>query len=278
MDHSSETATSGQRFALVLEEHFGGNQSRMARETGLSQASIGRIIRGRQVPTLPLVATLAEHHDVNPLWLTTGKGERRLSDVKAAPLERRLPVAKRILSKSPWGHLGHPYVHEIAVVPSVYAASRYGLEIQHDDPAVREPDERLRAGDVVIFETDPTFWQADLQRLRGKLVAVRLQHTKGVSRLLGHADCEFGPPDEPCFFVNVFGVGRVPLELGSGTTAPEDTNTNIDEDQGKERRPIQIDKTPPGGARRKAPSEAQPEFHRVTATVIAVGIHLLRNL
>lgn len=279
MNQTPEANTTGQRFQVVLEEHFRGNQSLMARGTGLSQASIGRITRGRQVPTLPLVANLAEHHDVNPLWLITGKGPRRLSDAPAGHVESRLPVARRILPKPPQEQPSCAIAYEIDVAQSVFATSRYGLEIQSDDPVVQEQDQRLRSGDIVVLETDPEYWQADLQRLRGKLVAVRLHQEQGVSLLLGRAFCEFDSSDEPCrFFVDVFGVGRVPLQVGTATMPAGDADVSIDEDQGKAHRAIEIDKTPSSRSRRKAMPEAEPELHKVTATVIAVAIQLLREL
>ena len=71
---TDDTTPSG-RLNRVLDVKFRGNQSEMARATGVSQASLSRVIRGVQEPGRRLMCAVAALPGVDDVWMFTGRGE-----------------------------------------------------------------------------------------------------------------------------------------------------------------------------------------------------------
>ncbi len=271
----SEETTIGQRVQFYRGKLWLNHQEKMAADLQVSQPAISLVVNGQRRPSYRFLASLGKHPQVNATWLLTGEGSPLLAEDGSGGSFARLPVVE---SLSP----GCPSEHHGPTVPVAEAWSRptrYCLRLRADEPAVGDPELNFDVGDLIVLETDPEYWQTDLQRLRGKLVAVRLQQEQGVSLLLGRAVCDFESPDEPCrFFANVFDVGRVPLQVGTATMPAKHEDVSTAKEQGKQLRAIQLDKSSLGPGRRTAAPHTEPQFEEINATVIAVGIQLLRDM
>src|SRR5262245_13012337 len=64
-----------ERIRFLLSYRWKNHQRQMARELGISQGLISKVVNGQQGPGERLLAALAEGGGVNPRWLLHGEGE-----------------------------------------------------------------------------------------------------------------------------------------------------------------------------------------------------------
>jgi transcriptional regulator with XRE-family HTH domain len=85
--HSYRMETIGNRLDELMQAHplyRGRGQSSLARNTGVPQPTINRILSNKSVPEMATVVKLAEEFDVTCEWLLTGRGPKFIADIGAS--------------------------------------------------------------------------------------------------------------------------------------------------------------------------------------------------
>jgi transcriptional regulator with XRE-family HTH domain len=85
--HSYRMETIGNRLDELMQAHplyRGRGQSSLARNTGVPQPTINRILSNKSVPEMATVVKLAEAFDVTCEWLLTGRGPKFIADIEAS--------------------------------------------------------------------------------------------------------------------------------------------------------------------------------------------------
>ncbi len=134
------------RVKRLLNEHYGGSQAEMSRQTKVSITGIAKVVSGQQDPGRRLLETIVENTQVSPAWLYAGEG----------PVLRGagIPVATTCLPGPPAEHreqLGDELVTEVA---NLYSERRYWLKLQATEPAVQFRGTTFVAGDLLLMETE----------------------------------------------------------------------------------------------------------------------------
>lgn len=144
------------RILFLYHKLWGGSQTRMARDTGISQSAISRFITGDHEPGGKLLAAVAAHPAVNASWALNGVGE---------PLivlgVRALHVATQLFAGRPEDHpdcLGE--MRE--VVTRRYRPSRYWVRIDAENALLGIEELRLEAGDHLLLDSDSEGWPREL--------------------------------------------------------------------------------------------------------------------
>jgi len=141
------------RIAWLLEHLYDGSRSAMAKSTKISLPGIIKVVTGQQEPGRRLMASIVENTDVNAEWLLVGRGAPLpttkmpvLREPIACSLEKagdKLAVESNVYYCKPVGHFKDDY-----------SASRYWLCIQPNTGATRDPDQKIRAHDYLLMETE----------------------------------------------------------------------------------------------------------------------------
>jgi hypothetical protein len=137
-----------ERLLLVLEHLFGGNQSRLARALGVTQALVNIVVHEVQPPTRNLMARLGAVPRVNPRWADTGEGQPILPEYRGT-----LPVSHVLLPGPPAEHLPRPNRKRFAVASEYERPSCYFWRLPAGHPAVAVDAWRLLPGDLLLLET-----------------------------------------------------------------------------------------------------------------------------
>lgn len=165
------------RIGWLMEKLWGGSQTKMAEDLGLSQGTIANVLSGRRKPGRALLATVAAHPLVNEDWLREGTGRPLVLEATDAAGQSTLPIAKTIFPGMPDDHPDCLQDVCYAVPRHLYRRSRYWMSI--DDPShpfAKEPTLAIQAGDRVLMEPDQGNWPRDL---RGKLCLVEVSLPEG---------------------------------------------------------------------------------------------------
>src|SRR5688572_1182116 len=93
--------TPAERLQFVLRKIWGGSQTRMARDTGISQSAISNVVTGRQQPGRHILAAVASHPLIDAAWLLTGVG---MPIVGTAADEPVLPITRALFEGPPEAH------------------------------------------------------------------------------------------------------------------------------------------------------------------------------
>jgi hypothetical protein len=183
-----DPSTPGGRVEFVLREIYLGDQSQMAAETGMSQPQISLVVRGERSPGAKMLSALAKDPRLNRRWVLEGIGEPlAASGTVDQPVDRRnLPVASCLLPVSPQVNAGMLSGATFSVAESFCKKSRYFYKVQNTDPAVRAGLD-IKANDLLLFETDPSYWRPNLNVLLDKLCAIRLRFHFGTVCMLARA-------------------------------------------------------------------------------------------
>src|SRR5262245_51242544 len=196
-------STAPERVEWLLKTVWRGNQSLMAREVGCGPSVISKIVARQQDVGTRLLMKIATHPSINPGWLLSGEGDPFLSanvvTPPATPDSMQLPIAKQLLSGPPEFH------HELLSgekfpAPAPYARSTaYWLELQSEDPIVQHGGHNLRAGDLLLMETDVNFRKSE-EMVDGELCAVRVRNERskgGRDVKLAMVHCTRSPEEGP---------------------------------------------------------------------------------
>lgn len=165
---NDKTLTPSGRVGWYLRKLWLGSQTKMARDTGLSQAAISKVVLGRRNPGRQFLLAVAGHPLVNGAWLLSGVGEPLLqSGGESGAGELMLPLVTRLLP-GPVDQLRDRLSEAfVPVLRGDFAATRYWYRISHDD----QVDDRLIAGDILLVETDRS-WLRRPERLKDVWCAV----------------------------------------------------------------------------------------------------------
>lgn len=155
-----------ERFVLVLERLYDGNQSRLAHALGVTQALVNIVVRKVQPPTRNLIARLGTIERVNRVWAETGEGEPLLPDVRGT-----LPVSDVLFPGPPADNAALMTGQRVAVAPAYDRATRYFWRLPNGHPAVAVEGWRLSSGDLVLLETEGAV-VSDTEALTGKKVVI----------------------------------------------------------------------------------------------------------
>lgn len=189
-----------QRVSSLAEQLWGGNQSKMAKDLGLSQPAVHRAVKGARRPSYDLLIALAKDGRVNVGWVLTGEGD---PFVKSQP-NLMLPVFTRP-SVKPLGQASAPMsAQSFAVAPHLFRASRYWYRVSRSDEIVEF--EKVSVGDLLLVETDPQYWSGSFW-FASQLALVRTKEAMKFAELEEESDEEgnrvglianfFGHPSRP---------------------------------------------------------------------------------
>src|SRR5438309_10825248 len=113
------------RVRFLLDYHWGSNQRQMARDLGVSQGLISKIINGNQGAGKRFLAILARQPAVNADWLLRGEGQPL-----SLPPKGTLPIALGVLPGLPANYSQLLTGQRHPVAEALDRASRYWLELQ----------------------------------------------------------------------------------------------------------------------------------------------------
>lgn len=157
---STDLSLGAQRIAWLLDHIWAGCQSAMARDIGVSQPVISRVVRGVQEPSSLLLGVLRKVPRINWDWLQHGDGEPLAEDVDIAS---SLPVFDRLVTADQLAASRLLSVERMPAARMLLSAARYFLRLGPSDDVVKRGAFRLQAGDLLLmhaFAQTPT--QAEL--------------------------------------------------------------------------------------------------------------------
>lgn len=142
----------------LLMTRWQGNRSAMARATGVTHTAIAKVVTDQQEPGRRLLAKIAAAADVSADWLLTGHGPPY---TPAA-----IPVADRALPGAPHEHTADLVDEKVEGLPDLYTPSRYWLKVKRGEPVLKDPEQKVKAGDLLLLESSrdslpkpPDLWQ-----------------------------------------------------------------------------------------------------------------------
>lgn len=179
----------GKRVQQVLDKKYGANQRKMAKDLGVSQAAVSRVVNGQRMPSFALLQSLVLQTGVDANWLLTGKGTP-FGDAAEEP--RGLPLSKHFLPQLRQVRHELPR-YAFPQLAALYRESRYIVEVQPDEPAVKIKAAKIKAGDLLVLESDPEYWSRDPGLLSQRDCVVSIPDGDAVSLALGRVVTEIVP-------------------------------------------------------------------------------------
>src|SRR5262245_58762238 len=121
------------RVRFLLNNLYGGNQSRMAAAVPASQSLLSKIDRGDRLPGRDLMEKLAQLAGVNPGWVLRGEGEPF-----SGPSKGTLPIAVGVLPGWPERYTELLTGQRHPVAEALDRASRYWVQVAAGCPLARK--------------------------------------------------------------------------------------------------------------------------------------------
>jgi hypothetical protein len=283
-DRARYRETMRKRVQLLLECRWQGSQRQMARDLGVTQGLISKIVHGMQGAGKRFLTALARHPGISEEWLMRGVGQPL-----TFPPKGTLPVAMGVLPGPPAEHVQLLTGARHPVAEALDRGSRYWLALQPSSPLVRAPELSLLAGDLMLMETDPA-WRSRLDFVDGRLCGAHIPGEPSESRY------ELGKlgRDSTGFFLNLYShiVRLTGQPLPSPPTHPEADRSgqprprpfgrrrpilrNLDEEMrlGEERRRIETEQSQPP-ANLSAVATDPPNFARA---IVGVCVYMARQM
>lgn len=140
---SSAWATASGRMIWLLDHRYGGSRSAMAKATGVSLTGLIKVVTGQQTPGRRLLEKIVQNTDVSPAWLFAGEGQPFKGSA--------IPVAAECVFEPPATSTGAAVVPDLA---DLYSPTRYWLRLGRGEPAVKATGTGVKAGDLMLMETD----------------------------------------------------------------------------------------------------------------------------
>jgi hypothetical protein len=182
----TDTSTAGGRIRFLLDARWRGQQREMARAVGVAQPSLSRVVNGVQEPGRRLLAKIAAHPEVSDTWVYTGRGSPFVAPGQLQPSAGpALPLSPTILPGPPEACLHMLTGAHFPVSTFDFRVSRYWLKVAEGDPITRDDAWKVLAGDLLLVESDSTYWLDDLNTLVDTPCARRRQRE-------GHAEFVLG--------------------------------------------------------------------------------------
>ena len=142
-----------------------GNQSEFARCVAkCSPSKISQILSGSQKPTMEIIKNIAKHKDVDSesllaLWHSCFTPSATMVPVASALIPGFASANKKFLSGQ-----------KVDVPPTLFSNSLYGIRAQIIQP---HPDPRFEPNDILLVDSDPQPFAANLNILIGRTVVVK---------------------------------------------------------------------------------------------------------
>lgn len=162
----SEWATPTDRVKWLLEHRHGSSRSGMAKATGVSLTGLIKVVTGQQTPGRRLLETIVQNSDISPAWLFAGEGQ----PFKAAAM----PVTGACVSEPTPAATETTGASNVPDLADLYSPTRYWLRLGRGEPAVKASGNGVRAGDLLLMETDRGKFPSP-ERLDGKWGVVRVR-------------------------------------------------------------------------------------------------------
>ena len=170
-----DPVTPADRVAWLLLNVWSGNVRRMALDLGVSHSVISKIANGRQGPGQRVLAAVAAHPKVNPIWVYEGQGEPLLAADQGRLGEcRPVPIARVLLPGPPADHRGMLTGMSFPVAAAFCDESSYFYEVPQDHPIVGDPERKVATGDLLLMYTDSRVWRGNRELLHNKMVVARV--------------------------------------------------------------------------------------------------------
>ena len=166
-----------QRMSWLLTHVWGNNMTRMARDLGVSQTAVSRVLGG-QVPSGKMLEFLIVTAGVNLRWLLTGQGQETLGRVGAVG-GAFWPVVANLLPGQP---SEHPELLSHLTLPAAspfVLESAYWHQVTAGMPVASDRVIGATAGDYLLLETAAR-WTRRPEAYLGRMVALRLPDDGGV--------------------------------------------------------------------------------------------------
>jgi transcriptional regulator with XRE-family HTH domain len=160
------------RIAQVAEAIWHNRKSQMARDLGVEQASISRLLAGKQQPSAKILERIATWPGINTFWLFTGVGE--MSSPVLAGGGRYLPVVDQLLPGPPEKQTGLLSGVSYPVAEAFFSKTRYWLRVPRG--STLGVKQKVFAGDLLLMETDSAWtrrWGNVLRAMCGVLISRR---------------------------------------------------------------------------------------------------------
>jgi hypothetical protein len=142
----SEWATPADRVKWLLEHRHGGSRSGMAKATGVSLTGLIKVVTGQQNPGRRLLETIVQSSDISPAWLFAGEGQPFKGSA--------MPVTEACMSEPPPAAEGETKASNVPDLADLYSPTRYWLQLGRGVPAVKASGTGVKAGDLMLMETD----------------------------------------------------------------------------------------------------------------------------
>lgn len=173
------------RILCLADRIWDNNQSEMARNLEVDQASISRVLGRKQQPGAKLLERLATWPRVNAYWLFSGEGEAVVETVLGPGGGRFRPVVERLLPGTPQEHPELLTGVSFPVADAFFSATSYWWRVPYDGGPGGEHG--VLARDLLLMETDPK-WTRRGTAVSGKFAGVRMKRGKGRHVVLARVD------------------------------------------------------------------------------------------
>jgi hypothetical protein len=170
----------------LLKHRHSSSRSGMAKATGVSLTGLIKVVTGQQTPGRRLLETIVQNSDISPAWLFAGEGQ----PFKGAAMA----VTNACVSEPPPATAGATGATNVPDLADLYSPTRYWLRLGRGEPAVKASGTGVKAGDLMLMETDRATFPSP-ERLDGLWGVVRVRgRAESVLRL---AEFEYvGESDE----------------------------------------------------------------------------------
>lgn len=174
---TAEWATPTDRVKWLLEHQHGGSRSGMAKATGVSLTGLIKVVTEQQTPGRRLLEKIVQNTDVSPAWLFAGEGQ----PFKGAAM----PVTEACVSEPPPDAEKATGASNVPDLADLYSPTRYWLRLGRGEPAVKASGNGVKAGDLMLMETDRSTFPSP-QRLHSMWGVARVRgRGESVLRLVG---------------------------------------------------------------------------------------------
>jgi len=159
------------RLCTLCETNWGGNQSRMASDTGLSTATISRTLSGHIDPASLAVAAAALP-SINANWLLTGRGLPQSANDGGSGATRYLPTTTGLLDGPVAINSAVFDGTQYPIPDSMFCETRYWHQVSYDQAKIEGL--KWMRGDQVLIETNPE-WIENPTLLIGRLLVLQIE-------------------------------------------------------------------------------------------------------
>jgi hypothetical protein len=161
------------RIDWLLRAIWANNMTRMAKDLGVSQTALSRVLAG-QMPSGKMLEGLAARADLNTRWLLAGQGAEMLGPGRS-PGSVLCPLATALLPGDPAARPELLAGLTLPVASPHLLGAPYWFEVKGGDPVTKDwpgsPREKIAEGDYLLIETSSR-WTERPEAYLGRLVVL----------------------------------------------------------------------------------------------------------